>query len=255
MTRQELITAWDDFARKLCAAGARLMQEAQFPKNDLVKRTATALVCRTVNNISGVRLLLRRGLLVEGRTITRSCYENLFWIAGLTTKGDAFIQLMSNDSDVSKRRLGNDLKEFAEKQGHVSEETEKLESFLDGLEATTKGKTGINNKEEAEAANLKDGYTIYRALSGDAAHPSLTSLSRHIDIIGEDEQLQIRGAAMLASDDEVEETLQLACGAALGVFSGANTLLGEVLPEDLTQLYEEFKVLCATKAEVQEPND
>jgi hypothetical protein len=56
-----------------------------------------ALLCRTVGNFKGVLALAKVGLVVEARTLTRSCYENLYCIAALIEQGDNFVKAMDQD--------------------------------------------------------------------------------------------------------------------------------------------------------------
>ena len=40
------------------------------------------------------RVVARQGLVIEARTLTRWCYQNLFCAAGLVENGDDFVTLM-----------------------------------------------------------------------------------------------------------------------------------------------------------------
>src|SRR5579871_2305474 len=44
---------------------------------------ALALLARTISNLKGAVILLDALRIVEARTITRSCFENLYWTVGL----------------------------------------------------------------------------------------------------------------------------------------------------------------------------
>src|ERR1700687_4883953 len=44
---------------------------------------ALALLARTISNLKGAVILLDARRIVEARTITRSCFENLYWTVGL----------------------------------------------------------------------------------------------------------------------------------------------------------------------------
>jgi hypothetical protein len=65
-----------------------------------------ALLCRTVGNFKGVIVLAKQGLAVEARTLTRSCYENLFCLGGLIEKGDEFVEAMHRSQIRSFRMQG-----------------------------------------------------------------------------------------------------------------------------------------------------
>ena len=44
---------------------------------------ALTLLARTVSNLKGAKILLEAKRIVEARTITRCCLENLYWTVGL----------------------------------------------------------------------------------------------------------------------------------------------------------------------------
>jgi hypothetical protein len=62
------------------------------------------LLARTVSNIKGAVLLLDAHRIVEARTITRCCLENLYWTVGLAEEGESFARKMRDD-DFAKARV------------------------------------------------------------------------------------------------------------------------------------------------------
>ena len=58
---------------------------------------AAALLSRTLSNYRGVITMAKLGLLVEARTPTRSCFENVLWIRRLQAEGDVFVQAILAD--------------------------------------------------------------------------------------------------------------------------------------------------------------
>jgi len=199
---------------------------------------------------------------VEARTIARCCLENLFWIGGLAAKGEAFVKQMEDDNDVNKQKLGNALLANSKMQGGDAELEGKLEAFLDELRAKEQleieevaktgekkaKKTTIGHKNEADAAKISQAYIFYRQLSGDSAHPSATSLSRHIDETADRDHPTFSGDPIVRPD-EPEETFQVASMALLGVCIVANDMLkkGALLPGDLAAIKDRFLALNATK--------
>jgi hypothetical protein len=82
----------------------------------------------------------------------------------------------------------------------------------------------LNPKGVAQSGPLADGYIIYSQLSADAAHPSVTSLNRHV---GHSENGEaIIEVVPTRNEEEIKMTWDWACNAMLGVCVGVNQILG-----------------------------
>jgi hypothetical protein len=79
-----------------------------------------ALLCRTVGNFKGVVALTKEGLVVEARSLTRSCYENLYRMAALIEQGDDFVKAMRQDQIRSFRSQGEFLFENIDEE-HIGD--------------------------------------------------------------------------------------------------------------------------------------
>jgi Family of unknown function (DUF5677) len=132
-----------------------------------------------VGNYAAARVLIEQEFIVEARTLVRCCYENLFWIASLAANGSKFIQEMIMSDATHRIKRGKALLEWAQQTGGRDFEST-LDAFVQNLDAQIPKKTDINLFEAARAGNVKPAYIIYRVLSTDAAHPSATSLDRHL---------------------------------------------------------------------------
>ena len=84
---------------------------------------------------------------------------------------------------------------------------------------------------------------FYGELSSDAAHPSATSLSRHVKrtkVAGDETVLTIE-AVPDPSTLEVNETLEFACSALIGICVGTNQILGGLNSgKQLEPVFQEF---------------
>ena len=82
------------------------------------------------------------------------------------------------------------------------------------------------------------GYLIYMQLSNDAAHPSITSLDRHVLIQGgQAESLFVPSA----SAQELSDTLMSACLGIIGICVACSQLLQNArLNADIEALAEEY---------------
>lgn len=251
VSKEALIDQWDALAGKALESAEKLLQESELGHQSnphfWVRLSTLAVMCRTVNHFAAFRMLMANGFIVEARTMARCCYENLFWIGGLKDKGAAFLTQMKADNVASKKALGHELLAWSKKNGGSSNSQEKLETFIDEL----KGKPGkkIGHQEEAISAGLSAAYTIYRILSGDAAHPSAVSISRHVrDEV--DGSITISGPSLWTDEMENLETWQLGCGAFISVCIGSNEVLGNEKSPGLSSLSTEHGLLSELNGKI-----
>jgi hypothetical protein len=223
---------WLAFASRLIALAYAIFGEA---KIDITEKLfgepnilSLALLCRTVGNFKGVVALTKEGLVVEARTLTRSCYENLYCIAALIEQGDDFVKAMHQDQIRSFRSQGEFLLENIDDE-HIGDA-----SFVDQLRTRLKEmksrwpKAGfITPKQTVKNSVLRQSYLIYSKLSGDAAHPSVLALKRHL-VRFEENGEQVVGLDVNPPDkgNELAETIDLACNAMIGACVAVNQILG-----------------------------
>jgi hypothetical protein len=182
--------------------------------------------------------------------MARCCYENLFWIGGLTGKGQEFVDKIVHHNDVNKKKSSEELLLWAKKQKEPVQFEADLEKFLAKLKSETAAGSAVDFKSAADAGNVGDAYIIYRVLSTDAAHPSAMSLSRHVitKIDGDSEYLTLV-AEPPVNEADLDETLEFGCSALLGVCVGVNNLVGGTpAGRELHALFDEYKRLSEKSA-------
>jgi hypothetical protein len=112
------------------------------------------------------------------------------------------------------------------KKTTLPEEVEqRLKEQLKAIKKHRPDAKSLNPKSVAYEGPLSDLYLIYSQLSADAAHPTITSLSRYAGKEAADNEKLIDVEPAI-KDDEVEMTLDWACNAMLGVCVGVNQVLG-----------------------------
>jgi hypothetical protein len=78
---------WIMFAGKLLTLCVEILGASDVPitENEFAepKILALVLLSRTHLNLKGVIAVAEKGLVVEARTLTRSCFENLFFVSNL----------------------------------------------------------------------------------------------------------------------------------------------------------------------------
>jgi hypothetical protein len=223
---------WIEFADRLLTLcmeilGASDVQitEKQFAEPKVL---ALALLCRTYMNLKGVIAVARDGLAVEARTLARSCYENMFFVAGLVEKGEEFVAAMYDDDLKSLRSRGEFvLEDLSDLDPLGVEMATQLHARVQELKERRPKAKLLNAKEALKDSVMRRAYLFYSQLSGDAAHPSITALKRHLLRLMENGE-QVLGLDIhpVERGMEVANTLDIACNAVLGTCVGVNQILG-----------------------------
>ena len=181
------------------------------------------LMSRTLGNFRGVFALIGSGLVVEARILVRCCFENVFWLAGLQAQGDKFVRKMLRDEMRSRQARGEMV--LGDKL-QLSEDVEKrLREQLRAINKRRPDAKSLNPKDVALSGLLRNGYLIYSQLSADAAHPTMTSLNRHVGRHEKDGEALIQ-VEPTPTDEEVTLTRGWACNAMLGTCVAVNEILG-----------------------------
>lgn len=213
---------WYAFADRVEQTAIRMFEVLELPLEDNKRICALTLLARTISNFGSAVALLKIERIVEARILVRCCWENVFYIGRIAKDGQSFIERMINDHWVSTRARGERL--FAQKLiERGSEAEEKLREVLRSIDA--KGQS-LTPKEIADEGPLSEGYLIYMTVSADAAHPTLTSLNRHIlenPKTGVIDQLNITASV---TPEELVGTIDFGCGALLGACYGVGETLG-----------------------------
>ena len=81
----------------------------------------------------------------------------------------------------------------------------------------------LKHKDASDAGAFKDMYVVYSQFSGDAAHPTITALSRHW---GPGDRTAYFDVEPEAREDELDETLHLTCVAVLSMLVVVNEMSG-----------------------------
>jgi hypothetical protein len=237
-----------EFADKLYDFALAVLAEPEIPVGIRgaadPKVIAATLLIRTTSNFKGAIALARAGMIVEARTLTRCCVDNLLWMTRLLAEGDAFVREMGFDEIRSKKsRVGFILK----KALHLDEDTKaRLEGELEELDGQWPKAKLLSPKDVATGGLLETTYLLYSQLSADAAHPSLTALCRYLV---RNESTGIRGIDInpVPRAREMATTLHYACIALAGGCVAFNQIVGfTVVGRQLQTLTDEMNALKAS---------
>jgi Family of unknown function (DUF5677) len=214
------------------------------------KILSLALFCRTVGNFKGVVALTKQGLVVEARTLTRSCYENLHCMAALIEQGDQFVKAMHHDQMRSFRSQGEFLLEDIDSE-HIgdAEFVDKLRARVKEIKSRWPKASFLTPKQTVKDSVLRQSYLLYSKLSGDAAHPSILALKRHL-VRFEENGEQVVGLDVNPPEkgNEIAETINLACNAMIGACVAVNQILGGLsVNDEVRKLFIEYGELSGTR--------
>jgi hypothetical protein len=128
---------WLKYCRGLYDAGLRIISESDLMTvgSDVKdpKVLALALASRTLSNFNGAVMMVEAGLIVEARTLTRSYFENLLWLAELADRRDEFVAEMVRDEVASQQGRGKIALSWAERLEGDTDYEEPLRQRLDYL--------------------------------------------------------------------------------------------------------------------------
>jgi hypothetical protein len=244
---------WYAFADRLIALTYAIFGEAKMDITEKLfgepKILSLALLCRTVGNFKGAMILAKQGLGVEARTLTRSCYENLFCLGGLIERGDDFVEAMHHSQIRSFRMQGEFLLDDLNPADiGDSDFVDQLRTRLDDMKSRWPKAKLLSPKQAAEESVLRKAYLIYSKLSVDAAHPSILALKRHL-VRGEEngEQWMALDVNPLENGTEITETIDFACNAMIGACVAVNQILdGLSVNDEIRTAFIEYGRLSGT---------
>jgi Family of unknown function (DUF5677) len=239
------LATWLKFTEKLLQIGYALFDDRQLPITEKGAFDPSVLVitllARSISNLRGVVLLVREGLVVEARTLVRCIFESLFRVGGLVTDGDAFVKEMFQD-ELSSRKLRGKI--VLDRPMEDKEFEDRLRSHIEQMNEKYPRTKFLSPRQASEKSPLKVAYLWYSQLSSDAAHPSMSALRRHI--VGVDnETLPGIDVAPKANQEELANTVDLACYAFISVLVGVNQMLpGTSANDNINEVFAEYQVLA-----------
>jgi hypothetical protein len=180
---------------------------------------------RTLSNFQGGLIMAERGMVIEARTLFRSCFENAFCMAALLKDGDIFIAEMMDDERASTRSKARWLlNEPSRLDFSGPNAAARLQAYVDTMDKQW-GKISPQKMEEAaRKGGLADGYLYYKVLSGDAAHPSISALDRYV-VRGQGQTLA--GIKWGPDPDGIPDSLNCGCQAMLAAGIAITEMLGD----------------------------
>ncbi len=190
---------------------------------DQTRVMVAMLLVRAVSNFQGSIILCERGLIVEARTLARSCFESAACLTAIAKHGETAIERMVENTIKGKKKRANAIK-GGSLAGYVDDDGLKnVQAYLD--ETVDEGKRGFPIEEMANLGELGPLYIFYRQLSADAAHPNLEALERYYDeTVRDGVQTLLWGPAI--ATQQIDSTILHGCCFMLAACNAANGLFG-----------------------------
>lgn len=244
--RSEHATAFG-LAKALNRTGQKLMLSTQptMEGDTLDARGLTILLfVRVLSNFQGVVLLAERGMVVEARTLARTCLESTFALVAGVKAQDTFIPKMVSHALDARTKAANWLLDRANRADFLKADSEeKLREYLAKVEADGETLAAFAIIDMARRSGLEDLYIFYRALSGDAAHPTLDALNRYIDDRESGLAKEIMWGPKCGAG-EINETVLMTCSFMFASCVAINELAGQAeIADELAAQWESYKDL------------
>ncbi|MEO6934942.1 MAG: DUF5677 domain-containing protein [Collimonas sp.] len=152
-------------------------------KNNKQQLTAALLFSRAVQSFQGAILLTERGMISEARTLVRNCAETAIVLSAVGKDASFILKLVESHQKHSSQ-VAKALSSNPDAAKELSIFTlASLQRVIDDVDAHfPNGKpNGYILKDVAKDVGLMGLYdTVFRGISGDAAHPTIGALTRHI---------------------------------------------------------------------------
>ena len=171
--------------------------------------------------------MAERGMIVEARTLGRTCLETTFCLAAMVKGNKKFVEKMLYHELYERRAKANWLLNARDRRRFIADiSAQRLADYVKDVERSWQSLAKLGFEEMAKQGGMHEMYIWYREMSGDAAHPTVSSLSRYIsDDRGEESEVRWGPNCNAA---ELGDTLNLICNFLLA----ANVVFNEVVEDD-----------------------
>ena len=145
---------------------------------------ATRLLMRSLSAFQGAVLLAERGLATDAEALARGVYENAFWLGYLQAEPQAAVAaLIADELRSQKSRDRALLKDLDRAQTPRPDLQAMLTARIAKADSELKGAPKkLDIEKLAEKGDVDAVYFAYKMLSSGAAHASLHSLAKHLNV-------------------------------------------------------------------------
>jgi hypothetical protein len=221
---QDAAATWLAFLKRVITCGETIAQTARV-KYDDAPLLAACLLARSISTAHAVRHLMGLGHVVEARMLTRSIFENEFYLYRLAGEaGSAFAREMLADEAYYHHARGQTmLNEEQTREAMGGEIQTRIQAIVKQTRHQSPNAAPLKPQNVISGTDISSASVLYQQLSSDAVHPSITALKRHFV-----ESAGTRGFSLKPriKDGEEMDTAFLASMALLIGCIAANDALG-----------------------------
>lgn len=236
---------WFQLADQLNQEGMKLLFSAQPSHGNNKEFVAALLFGRALQAFQGSVLLSERGMGAEARTLVRNCAEAAIAL-GNVALSETFLDELIADYDKHRLTIAN---VFLNDPDCMSElpapQLDKLRGVADAINAQyhPNRPKDINWATAASEAGMTALYnTVYRGISGDAAHVTIDALTRHIK---SDADNNVEHLTFRPSSDDLADTLSAGASAILHAMEALGRIFGqESVSNSVSRLGEVWRGLA-----------
>ncbi|OAJ56900.1 hypothetical protein A6V36_32430 [Paraburkholderia ginsengiterrae] len=237
--------AWFSFAERLNRLGQSLLHGLSVTTGEGQdsRLLAMLLFTRTLSNFQGAILMAERGMIVEARTLARSCLESTFCLAAMECGKEDFANEFRRATLQSRKARANFILKVPDRLQYTDvESADRLRAYAARLNEYPEDLSSLKFEQLAERVGLADMYLFYRQLSADSAHPSIEALCRYIGDAG-----NVKWGPNCDST-EIGDTVNIACHFLIGACAYINDIAqNDEFANSLGAHFTEYKELNGVK--------
>lgn len=248
---QDAAVVWLSYLDKVAACAEIIARTARIDFTEDAQGLAVCLLARSISSARATARLISLDHVVEARILTRSMYENTFYLHKLAQEDRSdFVRKMREDEVYYHDVRGQTMLDEKQSRETIGDENKtRIQSILNDLRKTGQKPRPLKPQTVISGDEISAAVVFYQLLSLDAAHPSITALKRHFVAtngrFSQDPQLK---------DDEVMNTAYLASLALLWGCIAANDAVGKTPGgEQLEELHAEYNEIAARTHPAQQP--
>ena len=197
---------------------------------------STLLLLRSLGLLQGSIMMLENGMLVEAKILMRTMLETSFCLGAIHDDADAFVAKFRSDHRKSSRQQA----EAAINYGSLDPASEQFEALTKTIEAISASERLMSMTDMGKSGPLARSFLLYKIMSNDSAHNSVTSVLNHFD---HDKRRFSLGPA---ANDKVELNLDNLVLIATGIGVGFTNIVGDMESNRrITALCNRYDVLRA----------
>ena len=196
---------WFELADTANHLAMRVLYQVKPRRDDQQRFVEATLFGRALQSYQAAVVLAERGMTADARAVIRSACESVI-IQMKVARDPAFVDTLVERHVFHRRALGNAwLSDPRSRDEMGPDEVTKVQAAIDELTSEHPGARDINLASVAQSIGIAVLYNaIYRPTSGDGAHATFDSLTRHVLTDAEGE---VSGLRFGPDDTDLPQTL------------------------------------------------